>query len=298
MTTPRIITSNKFISVETAPELAGKITSLRDAATGHEWLWTNPHLKLRQPVYGESYVEKIDFGGWDEIFPTVSPVTLADGTEIPDHGDLVFLPAEVLEQSDTALTLRWTTRCYACSFTRRIELEGDSMKVDYVLESHSDKSLPYLWASHPLVALEDGMILELPSDDLDVLDTGGKLKDLIPPQSSGDSHRFTIHDPALGECAAGAAKIFSQPGEVTWFALHRKQGGTLRMQWDGEDCPYFGFWLNQRGWSGCGSEPYFNIGLEPTTAPFDDLNDAIQAGLHRVLEPGAVRKWSVRVQVS
>ena len=84
---------NDLLSLEILPEIGGKISSLFDKSSKREWLWTHPSLQRRPPVYGESYVENLDSGGWDEIFPSVSPCRLEDGTRIPDHGDLVFVPA-------------------------------------------------------------------------------------------------------------------------------------------------------------------------------------------------------------
>ena len=64
---------NESLSLEILPSVGGKISSIFDKSSGQEWLWTNPWLPLRQPVYGESYVGSLDFGGWDEIFPSVDP---------------------------------------------------------------------------------------------------------------------------------------------------------------------------------------------------------------------------------
>ena len=43
--------------------------------------------------------------------------------------------------------------------------------------------------------------------------------------------------------------------------------------------PYIGLWLNYGAWSGVYTERYYNVGVELTTSPHDDLSDAIR---HRV----------------
>ena len=81
---------NEALSLEILPVVGGKIASLFDKANGQEWLWTNPWLSLRDPAYGESYVGELDFGGWDEIFPSVDPcrISTPNGEAlVPDHGD-------------------------------------------------------------------------------------------------------------------------------------------------------------------------------------------------------------------
>ena len=54
---------NEALSLEILPSVGGKIVSLFDKSYRQEWLWANPWLPLRNPVFGESYVGSLDFGG-------------------------------------------------------------------------------------------------------------------------------------------------------------------------------------------------------------------------------------------
>ncbi len=67
------------------------------------------------------------------------------------------------------------------------------------------------------------------------------------------------------------------------------------MHYDPSQLPVLGLWINFHGWSGCGSAPYFNLGIEPATAAFDSLCDAVQAGKQRILGPGASDRWRLRL---
>ena len=49
----------------------------------------------------------------------------------------------------------------------------------------------------------------------------------------------------------------------------------LVMTFDPDELPWVGLWINNRGWSGCGSEPYLNLGLEPSMTPYDSVSEAI-----------------------
>ncbi|MGB6221872.1 hypothetical protein [Haloferula sp.] len=278
---------NESLSVRILPELGGKISSLFDRRHDREWLWTNPHLARRPPVYGESYVEQLDTGGWDEIFPSISPCVLPGGIDIPDHGDLVFLPADVSDQTPDSLALSILTRSFKSCFSRQFTVDGPKLRIDYTLESLDERPIPYLWAAHPLLALEDGMVLELPTAAL----TTSEGLDLQETDDGGC--RITIGDPALGKQAPHMLKSFTARDQAEWARIQARDGASLRLDWDKLDAPYFGIWLNQRAWSGTGSEPYFNLGFEPTTSPHDDLTSAIAANEHFTLAPHESRSWSL-----
>ena len=279
---------NEHISLQILPELGGKISSLIDQQSGREWLWTHPSAKRRLPVYGESFVEELDTGGWDEIFPSVAPCILKDGTVIPDHGDLVFLPAELSDQSTDSLTLITQTRAITTRFTRRLRLEKRTLQIDYSLESLTDKTIPYLWATHPLIALEDGMALEIPTTEFTSTDG------LALEQHRGRSI-IRIDDPAVRGTPPHMLKFFTARGSTSYFTLRATDQSSLRMDWNPEENPFLGLWLNQRNWSGIGNVPYFNLGVEPTTSPHDSLADAIAAGDHHTLDAFTTKRWSIRL---
>ena len=50
----RTVIENTRLRVTVEPGSGGKITSLRDLATGREWLWRNPHIERMAPSYGMS----------------------------------------------------------------------------------------------------------------------------------------------------------------------------------------------------------------------------------------------------
>lgn len=273
------------------------MASLVDRKTGREWLWQNPHLTMRLPVYGESYTENIDFGGWDEMFPSISPARLADGTDIPDHGDLVGLAAEVQAIDDHSFDTIWHVRSVPARFTRRITLQGASIQVDYSLESMHEQPIPYLWACHPLIALESGMSLEVPTQKWQSQATG-ETADLPMNLPSSAGSCIDIDDPELNTALSPfAQKIFTTKGAVSELKLNAPDGSALLVTWDIETLPYLGIWLNLRGWSGCGSAPYLNLGIEPTTAPHDDLLEAMKEDQQRQLAPGEIHRWSMRLSL-
>src|SRR5690606_17081585 len=79
------------------PSLGGKIISLEFA--GREWLWGGDLAGGSAPVDGAPYDDRVDGGGYDELFPTIAPCTLPThvmrygGLSLPDHGELWSQPA-------------------------------------------------------------------------------------------------------------------------------------------------------------------------------------------------------------
>lgn len=291
---------NDSLRIIVEPDAGGKLTSLQSLRSGREWLWKNPHIATQPQAYGVSYIEKLDSGGWDEIFPSVGPCT-PEGWQVPDHGDLVSLPWEVLATSAQKLVMAVTTRFAECRFTRTLVLNGSELQVTYRLENRGAEAVPYLWCAHPLIAIAPGMRIELPAGGAMRLDGGVNVpsgESFTWPDLPGLGAVDVIPDPHAAAFAPFAAKMFTAAGAVDRIAVRTADGKeALHLAWNRDDAPFLGLWLNCRGWSGCGSPPYFNLGVEPATAPFDSLEDALKDGSGRWIEAGASMEWKMTLSV-
>jgi len=300
--------ANDAMRLEVVPALGGKIASLQCVRTGREWLWRNPHLPLRRPEPGGDYVGAFDSGGWDELLPTVAPCTAAatpwgDRT-LTDHGELWCRPW-VAERDGAALRMTLDDPALPMVFERTLRLaSGDgALTLDYALTNRGDEALPYIWAAHPLIAIEPGMRIELPADararctaavglDALVLDRGFDWPNA--PLTNDDSLRLDVV-PERAE-AGYAVKLFTESRANPWVAVHDPANDArLRLTVQSDRRHHIGLWLNYGGWSGGGSPPYFNVGVEPTTTPGERLDDSITAGGAAMVRAGATRHWSVQV---
>jgi hypothetical protein len=79
--------------------------------------------------------------------------------------------------------------------------------------------------------------------------------------------------------------------------LRHPDGSSIELDWHPAQIPHLGLWLNLGAWSGCGSTPYFNLGIEPTTSPHDSLADAVQAGVAMILKTGETRHWHLSIKL-
>jgi len=293
------------------PELGGKVNSLRDTRTGREWLWRHPRFPYKQIPHGSSYTAQSDTGGWDECFPSVAeceyPSDPWQGAAIQDHGELWSQSPqfEINEQSQSVmLGTVWQGIVLPYTFTRIITLDENSsiVHVDYEVENQSDQPINYVWCIHPLLAIEPGMELLLPSSAR--FNVGGSIPENLVSSGKNLQYPFAapgLNFPTLPETSAGLAiKIWSDPlpaGEG-WTSLHA-HNGELQMRWDVTLLPQVAAWMNFGAWAADGGTPYYNLGLEPCIGAQDSLNDAVnQYNLFATLPPHGSKTWWLEIELT
>lgn len=301
---------NGLVRAVVVPSLGGKIASLIDARTGREWLWQNPHLEPRPAEFGASYVARHDTGGFDECFPSVGatryPAGPWDGTPIPDHGEIwsqawkadAYCDGEQLELRLTTHGVRFPYR-----FERTIHMvEGEpGLKLSYSAINLTPFPFPFLWSAHPILAVEPGMNLIVPTRDMTVYasvdDRYGRLgtPQVWPRLVDKDEKARDLS--TLPEPGAGiAVKLFGKSPIQGFVAVQDpERRAELRMQFDPTEITHLGLWLNFGGWSGVpGAPPYYNLGLEPCIGAQDDLAVAYhQFKDVGTLPPNGRRNWQL-----
>lgn len=292
-----LLLRDEHLEATVLPGHGGKIASLIDRRTGRDWLWRNPYLDLKRPLPGASYVTEHDTGGFDECFPAVSegpyPSPPWQDRRIPDHGELWAVPWEAT-LSEEAVTMVASTREFPMRFERRIALREGTLRLDYRVTNPTDHPFPFIWSSHPLLALEDGMRILLPeAHPLEVYGSnrlGDRHTHLVWPFVAGlDLSRVAR--------SGWSAKLVGPAPARGWVGLTH-QDRLLRLGFDPAQVTELGLWLNMGGWCPLpGKAPYFNLGLEPCIGWGDDLAYAIARGLnHGVLPPHGERRWFLELR--
>ena len=287
-----------------------KLTNLR-RPRGREWLWQNDQIPLAPSRPDASFVETADSGGWDECFPTVAPSPVPGappGTPpLPDHGELWSAPwtSSAYEHAG-GVTLAGSAAGrglpYELSREITLDLHEPVMRLRYRLRNTGDGSIPWIWCAHPLLNVQPGSTLELPSvrqvkvaavHGLPELGAG----DIVswPDAFGGRDGRFTF--PSRG---AWAVKLFGDMGRDGRLILtDPRRGERLEMVVDPAEVPQVGLWINNRGWAPPGKQPYYNFGLEPAIGAPDSLEEAVRDWkLAQTLGPGEERRWSVEVRLT
>lgn len=313
---------NQSMRVEVAGVLGGKIVAIESRRTGRSWLWSNPFIDPGRPRPGASYVAEHDVGGWDEIMPTVGPCDVP-GTPwgadpLADHGvlwsmDWKFRAPRVGGGGEpAAISVQATVEQPSILFQREsgLDPERPELTLTYRLENRGDQPLPFLWAAHPLFPLEPGARITLPPGT--VVRCAGALGVDSPvvgepfqwpdaPRADGGTVDLGRVPSREASAPGRAVKVFTERflDQDAWVSLTAPdEAETLRIAFRTDEVPHLGLWINDGGWSGAGTAPYHNVGIEPTTSPHDTLLEAIADGTAPTLAPGALRSWTLTLSLT
>jgi galactose mutarotase-like enzyme len=306
---PAIALREDELEVVVVPSAGMRITNLR-RPRGREWLWRSDQIPLARPVPGRSYVETADSGGWDECFPTVAPSPLpgasSGATPLPDHGELwaALWRSSVYEHArGTTLSASTTGQLLPYEFHRDLTLSPDEpiLHLSYRLRHMGDAPFPWIWSAHPLLNVQPGSLVELPTVRQVRLDAVHGRSDLArndivswPSGIGGEAERFRFP-----EDGGWAIKCFGDVGESgQMIVTDPRQGERLTIQVRAAAVPQVGLWINCRGWAPAGRTPYYNLALEPCIGAPDSLADAVEEWeLAQTLSPGEERAWELEVRL-
>jgi hypothetical protein len=137
--------SNEAVSVSIAPELGGRIVSLRDRISGREWLdgWSPVGKRRIWHPTDPANFETGPGAGLDECLPTVLPCKIKRRS-LPDHGDLWNQVPEFIAHPKSGFFCHWDLHSLPLAFERRICLRKNEVRFDYQLENLADTATPFL----------------------------------------------------------------------------------------------------------------------------------------------------------
>ena len=292
-----IALSNDCLSVQVLPEEGGRISSLRSKATGQEFLTqsTNQHIRLK-PGYDAQFQHGA-CAGIEECLPTVGACDESTaGGPVPDHGDFWQLMWSVTDQSPDCIVLSATGFSRPLFFQKTIILREGGLSIQYRIQNIAEADTSFLYACHPLFAVEEGDRIALPSE-IDALrltysrtgrigKTGnlvswpGEGLDIVRPNHVGEADMLYSGQTTSGRC--GLYRAGSKQGLVLSYS-----SGVL---------PYLGLWLCYGGWPGGQSAQQYAVAIEPTTAPCNTLKQAQDAQLARRLRSSEQFEWELTFQ--
>ena len=290
---------NDKVELRVAPELGGRVFSLRDLRSGREWMWHPPgELKLFRNSFGDPFI-KSTLAGLDECIPTLAACEWK-GRKIPDHGEIWTLPWNVDEaafaQHRIAMTVK--TPLSPFEFERVISLDENIVTFLYRLTNLGREPEEFVWTVHPLLTLEEGDRMELPAEVTELRINGGSS---APELAFGAVWKypapfqdFRIDRLQLGANADACVKGFTHPlREGRAAIVNDRTGDSLEFQWDTAGNNTLGIWLTRGGLNG-----WHHVALEPTNGAPDSLAQACNAWKrHGVLGVGKTKKWSFRLRV-
>lgn len=285
---PLVRLENRFLQVDVAPNVGGRIVSLVDLATGYQFLWRNTRLKLEKLPPGSAYDPNF-YGGIDELLPNDIPEPL-NGVDSPDHGEL-WTTALDYRIEGQALVLLGTLPLCGLEYRRRMALRSDGpyLDLDYCIYNPTGEQRVFLWKLHAALAIEPGDQIECPARMARVADPQwSRWTDLTPfPWPTIQGQRADIIPPKEG--TVDFLFLYDlQDGRMAWRSA--RHGLTFIYTFDRHVFPYAWYFASYGGFD----DHYVAI-LEPCTAMPLSVNEAARLGQCSILDPSQALETRVTI---
>jgi galactose mutarotase-like enzyme len=242
----------------------------------------------------------------DECLPTVSLSTDQTGAvNAPDHGDLWRNGWRILEQDDSSVVL--TTECFSLplSFTRKLSVHASQLRVEYNIRNLAQTPVPFLYACHPLYAVNPGDRVILPNEvrclylHYSLGDRIGNAGERVAWPLAGKRDQKISLD-KVGNRSDGTAEMLYTTNLTHGIcALYRSQRHqALVVRFNTRALPYLGLWFCNGGWpDNPDMERQYAVALEPTVAPYGSLVAAVAARSAPLLKPRGHFNFSICMEV-
>jgi hypothetical protein len=293
--------SNDFISITTIPSLGGKIVSVEDKKSGFDFAFKNPHIKNYSCKYASDFSNS-SASGIDECFPTVALSKYTEypweNIEIPDHGEIWSQEMETEVIGKTIVQKAHGVR-FPYIFNRAINLEDNSLFLNYRVENLSNFDFKYAWSIHPhFILLENTEIHMENGTDIFVDFTKTNdfqlktLKYKWPILETGDNKsidfsKITAIDNGQAE------KLYAcnlKEGRVKLCYPDQKESITFKF--NSELLSYCGIWIDHGGWP-FNDNPYKVLAIEPCNCITDRFEDSVARRAFDVVKAKSYKEWKL-----
>jgi galactose mutarotase-like enzyme len=294
------------IEVTVVPQEGGRIASLRSLQTGLEFLTqARPNRTAIEPGLEASF-QRGPCAGAEECLPTVGACTDCTGGPAPDHGDFWQIPWHVDSLVGRRLEMHAVGFSRPLRLERVIEVNDASLVLSYRVVNIGPKPLSFLYAWHPLFAVDAGDRVVLPPEVGDVTLSYSRDEAIGPEErelqwpllhSKSDARDLSI---ALAPGEETAEMVYTRKLHVGRCGLFRqKHAQGIIVSFDPSQLPYLGVWLCYGGWPVSGPEPkQVAVALEPTTAPCNTLTASERADLAINLAPACSFAWNLQADLT
>lgn len=299
-----LVLENEKLRVTFLPDLGGKISGLESKITGTQFLkqYVESEGALKPPSLGFDFKPPYAYG-FDECFPTVAPSNYLFNERViqwPDHGELWSQEWDH-EVKDDRLVMKVSGVNLLYEFVRKVSLKGNKIEISYEVANNSYRPFDYIWSSHPLLEIDEGdeLLIDEKIDKVSVHETNeeGQIrkKEAGWPFVLGDKTDFSMVQP---ESSKQAMKLFAEKVEKGRAGLFRKHADeTILFGFDTIKTPHLGIWLCYGGWPEDAETGSYTAALEPATASFDRLSDAIDNNEHKIIDPGESHNWKMSIEI-
>jgi hypothetical protein len=282
------VLDNGVLRAAVAPTIGGRVVSLIHIASGREFLWHNPRLRLAPCAPGSAYDPNF-YGGMDELLPCDIPETI-DGIDCPDHGELWTLPLAA-QMEGGVLDLQGRLPRFGLEYRRRMRLEANRLICDYHIANVSRAERRFLWKLHAALAVQPGDRIVCPAATARAADREWSRRDTEAPfpwPHAGDLDLSVVPAPDgtteflyLYDLASGS------------MGFEGRDGARLECRFDLSVFPCCWYFASHGAMEGA-----YTAVLEPCTTMPISVNEAAEGGICSRLRPGEVLVTTVVWSVS
>ena len=211
----------------------------------------------------------------------------------------------VVEIGGREIVLTSEIRSLPLRFTKKAQLLDSTVRLDYEATNLSPSVVKFLWAAHPLLRVEPGAEIILPTEVKEVEvawskdhrlgRSGDRCSWPNRPESSGGIRELN----RVGFFSAGTAEKLFTPrvsqGFCAMFLPGRDE--SIAFHFDPRDVPYIGVWVCQGGWPIDRAAKDFTVALEPCSGRPDSLDEAIRRKECVELAGYSTMRWWMEIEL-
>lgn len=305
-----VVIENGLLRLTILPELGGKVASVIRLASGHEFLLQPlvPKRAYRTGSYGAKF-EDYEPSGFDDCVPTIAECRYPEepflSMQCPDHGDVWCLPSNI-EIVGEQIILATSLRSLPLRFTKKVQLQSNTVRVDYEAKNLSHSFVQFLWSAHPLLRVEPGAEIVLPREVREV-EVGwskdgrfGKAGQRCAwPNARDCLGRMVDLNKVVSPTVASAEKLFTPQLSEGFCAMFLPgENESITFRFDPKLVPYVGLWICQGGWPTRRGPKQFTVALEPCNGRPDSLKDAIGRNECATLPGHRSLQWWMEIEAN
>jgi galactose mutarotase-like enzyme len=280
--------------------------SLESVASGREFLLQPPERPYRRADYGASFAD-YDTSGFDDCCPTVAeclyPGNAFAGKKMPDHGDLWSASWKCTVQ-EQELLFETEGKSLPYRFRKNVRLEANAAILKYEIVNTGSEEFAFLWAAHPLLAVEPSCRIVLPGEVSRLFvewsrgERLGKFGDTCgwPVAVVNGGEKINLSELRTRNACTADKLFVTRLRSGTCAVFYPQTNEAIAFHFDPRDIPYLGVWICQGGWP-CPERGHFTVALESCTGYPDSLREAMHRGSCDLLKPGQAKKWVLRMEI-
>ncbi|MHB0875789.1 MAG: aldose epimerase family protein [Anaerolineae bacterium] len=289
-----LILENALVRATVLVDSGAKIHEFVYKPADRDFLWHNPRIEPRRPVF-QGDVDAYWSGGLDEAIPTGHACTF-NGEALPYLGEVWSLAwdYEITRRGGDAVEVHlWRATPISPLLVERwmsVRAGEAIVRMRHRVTNVGRNDFPFMWGLHPAWAVSDRHRIDLPSCEV-------LIEESVPGDRLGErGTRYTwpwAQDRGTGQPVdmrrvlgpdAGTSDFqFAHPISEGWLAITDTEARLgAGMVFPKEVFPVIWLWLGYGGWRG-----YHVAAVEAWNAYPQKLCDAVSSGVHGVLPGGA-----------